>query len=93
MFQGVISIPKQMEYFREYRERVEASIGSERSQYLIKNAVYIISAGTNDFALNYYGTSPVRRFTYSIPRYYQFLVEQIQKFLQVSTCSNSTATT
>ncbi|XP_074330493.1 GDSL esterase/lipase At5g45960-like [Apium graveolens] len=79
---GVISITKQMEYFREYKARVEASIGLERSQYLIKNAVYIISAGTNDFAINYYGTSPIRRYTYSIPRYYQFLVQQIQKFIQ-----------
>ncbi|KAK1375395.1 GDSL esterase/lipase [Heracleum sosnowskyi] len=47
-----------------------------------KQMEYLRDAGTNDFAINYYGTSPIRRFTYSIPRYYQFLVEQIQKFIQ-----------
>ncbi|XP_074336506.1 GDSL esterase/lipase At5g45960-like [Apium graveolens] len=41
---GVISMPKQMEYFREYKPRVEVQMGKERTHTLIKNAVYVISA-------------------------------------------------
>lgn len=77
-------MPKQMEYFREYKSRVELQIGKERTEVLVKNAIYVISAGTNDFAFNYFGVSKVRRYSYSIPRYYQFLVQQIQQFIQVS---------
>ncbi|KAK1368750.1 GDSL esterase/lipase [Heracleum sosnowskyi] len=79
---AVVSMPKQMEYFREYKSRVEAQIGKERTEVLIKNVVYIISAGTNDYVFNYFGVSRVRRFSYSIVRYYQFLVQQIQQFIQ-----------
>lgn len=77
-------MPKQMENFREYKSRVEVQMGKERTDVLIKNAVYIISAGTNDFVFNYFGVSRIRRYSYSIARYYQFLVQQIQQFIQVS---------
>lgn len=82
--QGVNSIPKQIEHFREYKTKVEAVIGTERTEALIKKAVYVISAGTNDFVVNYYGASGIRRYSYSIPSYSKFLVQQIQQFIQVS---------
>ncbi|KAK1368751.1 GDSL-motif lipase/hydrolase family protein [Heracleum sosnowskyi] len=81
-FGAVISMPKQMDYFREYKSRVEAQIGKERTELLVKNAVYVISAGSNDFVFNYFGVSRIRRNSYSIPRYYQFLLQQIQQFIQ-----------
>lgn len=78
----VISMPKQLEYFREYKSRVEVQIGKETTELLLKNAVYIISAGSNDFMFNYFGASKIRRNSYSISGYYQFLVQQIQHFTQ-----------
>lgn len=79
-----MSIPKQMECFREYKSKVEEMIGTERTQALLKKAVYIISAGTNDFIVNYYGASGIRRYSYSIPSYSQFLTQQLQELIEVS---------
>ncbi|KAL1834132.1 hypothetical protein DCAR_0104299 [Daucus carota subsp. sativus] len=79
---GVMSIPKQMECFREYKSKVEEMIGTERTQALLKKAVYIISAGTNDFIVNYYGASGIRRYSYSIPSYSQFLTQQLQELIE-----------
>ncbi|XP_074380758.1 GDSL esterase/lipase At5g45960-like isoform X1 [Apium graveolens] len=74
---GTISMPKQMENFKEYKTKVEAVIGTERTEALIEKTVYVISAGTNNFVVNYYGASGIRRYSYSIPGYSQFLVQQI----------------
>ncbi|KAF5943858.1 hypothetical protein HYC85_017935 [Camellia sinensis] len=78
---GVISMTKQMEYFREYKSRLEIGIGRKRTQNLIKNAAFLISAGTNDFVVNYFGP-PVRRQSYTVLSYQQFLIQQLLHFIQ-----------
>ncbi|KAM7506028.1 hypothetical protein LguiB_004932 [Lonicera macranthoides] len=77
----VISVEKQMEYFREYKTRLEDAIGKERTKMVIKKAVFIVSAGTNDFMVNYFG-APIRRQTYTISTYEQFLMQNIQYLIQ-----------
>ncbi|KAL2494795.1 GDSL esterase/lipase [Forsythia ovata] len=78
---GVISMQKQMEYFKEYKTRLELAIGKERTEILINKAGFLISAGTNDFVINYYGT-PFRRKTFTISSYEQLLLQQVQHFVQ-----------
>nr|XP_009784174.1 PREDICTED: uncharacterized protein LOC104232621 [Nicotiana sylvestris] len=78
---GVIPLQKQLEYFREYKRRLENAIGKEKTKLLISKATFIISAGTNDFVVNYYNT-PYRRQTYKISAYQQFLLQLLQQFVQ-----------
>ncbi|KAL7142630.1 hypothetical protein ABFS83_08G136800 [Erythranthe nasuta] len=78
---GVISIQKQLEYFKEYKRKLETAIGKERTKTLISKAAFIISAGTNDFVVNYFGT-PFRRRNYDIAIYQQFLLQNVQQFIQ-----------
>ncbi|XP_059637227.1 GDSL esterase/lipase At5g45960-like isoform X2 [Cornus florida] len=77
----VIPIPKQVEYLKEYKSRVEVAIGKKRTKNLMERAIFVVSAGTNDFVFNYFGT-PFRRKSYSVSTYTQFLMQHIQKFLQ-----------
>ncbi|KAM7525057.1 hypothetical protein LguiA_014959 [Lonicera macranthoides] len=78
---NVISLTKQLEYFKEYESRIRAEIGEKRTKELIRNALFLVSAGTNDFVVNYF-TFPIRRKSYSIPGYTEFLLKQIQQFMQ-----------
>ncbi|KAL2931782.1 hypothetical protein RDABS01_037192, partial [Bienertia sinuspersici] len=78
---GVISIQRQLEYFKEYRSKIEAKIGKERTNKLINDSVFIVSAGTNDFVVNYF-TVPFRRRSYSISQYQQFLLENVHQFIK-----------
>jgi len=82
LFQSVIPIPKQLEYLRELKNKLENVIGKESTENHIKKAVYFCSAGTNDFALNYF-TLPMRRKTYTLQGYQQFLIQHVKEFLQV----------
>ncbi|KAB1222003.1 hypothetical protein CJ030_MR2G018495 [Morella rubra] len=78
---GVIPIPKQLEYFRQYKRRLESAIGKRRTEDHIKNALFFISAGTNDFVLNYF-TLPIRRQTYTVSSYQQFVLQLFKEFIQ-----------
>ncbi|KAI3466716.1 hypothetical protein Pfo_023379 [Paulownia fortunei] len=78
---GVIPIQKQLEYFKEYKTKLEVAIGKERTKTLISKAAFLISAGTNDIVINYFGT-PFRRKTYNITSYQQFLLQNVQQFMQ-----------
>ncbi|KAL6562094.1 hypothetical protein OROGR_003101 [Orobanche gracilis] len=78
---GVISIENQLKYFKEYKWRMELYIGKESTRSLISNALFLISAGTNDFILNYYGP-PIRRKTYTISAYQDFVLQLSQEFVQ-----------
>ncbi|XP_051125565.1 GDSL esterase/lipase At5g45960-like [Andrographis paniculata] len=79
---GVISIQKQLQFLKEYRSRMEGYIGKEATSTLISKAVFIISAGTNDFVVNYYGADPIRRQTFTLPAYQHFILQLVQQFLQ-----------
>ncbi|WCJ27130.1 GDSL esterase/lipase At5g45960 [Euphorbia peplus] len=78
---NVVPISKQMEYFKEYKKRIEEAIGKARMEDHIKRALYIISAGTNDFVVNYF-TLPIRRKTFSLPAYEHFILHNSLQFLQ-----------
>ncbi|WJZ96458.1 hypothetical protein VitviT2T_015145 [Vitis vinifera] len=78
---NTIEIPKQVEYFKEYRKRLELAIGKERTDNLIKKAIFVISAGTNDLVVNYF-TLPVRRKSYTISGYQHFLMQHVEQLIQ-----------
>ncbi|KAK3011174.1 hypothetical protein RJ639_011747 [Escallonia herrerae] len=78
---NVISLSKQLDYFKDYQARLTAAIGKKRTKKLIRNALFLVSAGTNDFVVNYY-TIPIRRRSYTLPSYMDFLLKQSQQFLQ-----------
>ncbi|KAF3664585.1 GDSL esterase/lipase [Capsicum annuum] len=80
----VITMEKQMEYFKEYRRRIENSIGKEKTKLLISKAAFIISAGTNDFAVNYFNTPFRRQKYYKVSEYQQFLLQMVQQFIKVT---------
>ncbi|CAA2954887.1 GDSL esterase lipase At5g45960-like [Olea europaea subsp. europaea] len=78
---NVISLSKQLEYLKEYKAKLKETIGKEKMEELINNALFIVSAGTNDFVVNYF-TIPIRRRSYTIPTYMDFVLQQSQQFMQ-----------
>ncbi|KAI4973929.1 GDSL esterase/lipase APG-like [Hordeum vulgare subsp. vulgare] len=50
---NVNSLSQQLENFKDYTSKLEVEAGSRQAQSIISNSLYIISAGSGDFA-NYY---------------------------------------
>lgn len=71
--QSVIPLWKEVEYFKEYQEKLRGHLGNEKANEVLEEALYLISIGTNDFLENYY-VFPKRRSKYSIEEYQKFLL-------------------
>ncbi|KAK3427088.1 hypothetical protein EUGRSUZ_F03393 [Eucalyptus grandis] len=79
--QNVISMEKQLQYFKEYTKRLEMAIGKNRTRNIINGALFVISSGTNDFIINYYGL-PFRRQSFTPQMYRQFILAHVKNFTQ-----------
>ncbi|KAL3509970.1 hypothetical protein ACH5RR_029371 [Cinchona calisaya] len=76
---NVIPLWKEVEYFKDYQNKLKAYAGTVKANSIIAEALYIISIGTNDFLENYY-TMPNRRSQYTIDQYQGFLLGIAEQF-------------
>nr|XP_043620366.1 GDSL esterase/lipase At5g45960-like [Erigeron canadensis] len=80
---GALTMMQQLELFKEYKAKLEVSIGKQKTDDIVRRAGYVVSSGTNDFALNYYGPTLVQRSAYpNISDYHHFMWHNIERFLQ-----------
>lgn len=82
LLQAVIPMRQQLNYFREYLARIELAVGRKQKDDIVQRAIFVVSAGTNDFIMNY-NTYPFRRHEFSTEEYGSFLRERLWEFLQV----------
>lgn len=78
---NVIPLWKEIEYFKEYQKKLTAYVGKQKAEYIIGEALYLISVGTNDFLENYY-TMPNRRSQYTVDQYQGFVLGLAEKFIK-----------
>ncbi|KAL2244403.1 UNVERIFIED_CONTAM: GDSL esterase/lipase [Sesamum indicum] len=74
---NVMSISKQLDYFRHYKTHVRNLVGTEESEEIVRNALVILSMGTNDFLISYY-LDPTRSRQYSIEQYQIYLISRMK---------------
>ncbi|GAU27683.1 hypothetical protein TSUD_126290 [Trifolium subterraneum] len=78
----VIPLWKEVEFYKDYQKKLRANFGDMKANEIIKDSLYLISIGTNDFLENYY-THPERRLQHlTIQQYEDFLIGLAEKFLR-----------
>ncbi|XP_010438695.1 PREDICTED: GDSL esterase/lipase At4g26790-like [Camelina sativa] len=70
---SVMPLWKEVEYYKEYQTRLRSYLGEEKANEIIKESLYLISIGTNDFLENYY-LLPRKLRKYSVSEYQDFLI-------------------
>nr|GFB63692.1 GDSL esterase/lipase At5g45950-like [Tanacetum cinerariifolium] len=78
---NVISLNKQLEYFKEYKNRLEKLVGEEQAHNIVDNAFFVLSMGTNDFLQNYY-IDPTRPGMFTITQYERYLINSMETYLK-----------
>lgn len=77
-----IPLSKQMEYYKEYRSKLAKVAGRQKAASILKDALYILSAGTADFLQNYYFNPYLNKI--STPHQYtSYLVRKFTYFVKV----------
>ncbi|KAK4774928.1 hypothetical protein SAY86_009863 [Trapa natans] len=81
-FVNIIRIGKQLEYFQQYQQRVNALIGEEQAERLVNQALVLITLGGNDFVNNYYLVPfSARSRQFALPDYVVYLISEYRKIL------------
>ncbi|KAL1822895.1 hypothetical protein ACET3Z_009673 [Daucus carota] len=78
---AVLSLPDQLELFKEYMSKLKALVGEESANYIIANAIYFVVAGTDDL-INTYFILGARRLHYDVPSYADLMVHYASTFIQ-----------
>ncbi|KAK4765045.1 hypothetical protein SAY86_026135 [Trapa natans] len=76
-----ISLPQQVEYYKEYQDKLRNVAGSSKAANIIKEAIYILGAGSGDFLQNYY-INPLIQKIYTIDQYSDMLIDSFNSFIQ-----------
>uniref|UniRef100_A0A1J3FU62 GDSL esterase/lipase n=1 Tax=Noccaea caerulescens TaxID=107243 RepID=A0A1J3FU62_NOCCA len=70
---SVVPLWKEVEYYKEYQTRLRSYMGEEKANEVIREALYLISIGTNDFLENYY-LVPRKLRKYTVNEFQDFLI-------------------
>ncbi|EOY28110.1 hypothetical protein QUC31_012843 [Theobroma cacao] len=78
---NVLPVSKQLEYFRQYKIRLRQLVGARTAEDITKNAVAVMSMGTNDFLQNY-NLEPIRPKQYTLEEYQIYLASCMSQDLK-----------
>ncbi|KAG7637955.1 putative triacylglycerol lipase [Arabidopsis thaliana] len=77
-----IPVSQQPTMFKNYIARLKGIVGDKKAMEIINNALVVISAGPNDFILNFYDI-PTRRLEYpTIHGYQEFILKRLDGFVR-----------
>ncbi|KAJ8766583.1 hypothetical protein K2173_023830 [Erythroxylum novogranatense] len=78
---SVIPLWKEVEYYKEYQKKLRGYLGDETANHILREALYLISIGTNDFLENYYVVPGGRSSKFSVQDYQNFLLGIAKDFI------------
>ncbi|KAK9282000.1 hypothetical protein L1049_004911 [Liquidambar formosana] len=76
-----IPLSQQLQYYKEYQGKLAKVAGSSKAASIIKDSIYILSAGSSDFLQNYY-VNPLINKVYSPDQYGSMLVSTFSSFVK-----------
>lgn len=79
---NVLPVSKQLEYFKHYKIHMRKLLGEERAEFIIRNALYVVSMGANDFLQNYF-LEPTRPKQFRLQQFQNFLLSRMSKDIEV----------
>ncbi|KAI3865933.1 hypothetical protein MKW92_032961 [Papaver armeniacum] len=78
---NAIPLTQQLEYYKEYKSKLAKVAGAAKAATIIKEALYIVSEGSSDFAQNYY-VNPFLNKLYTPDQFSTFLVGIYSSFIE-----------
>lgn len=82
-FVNIIRIVQQLNYFKQYQQRLSRLIGEQEAKRTVGDSLVLITLGGNDFVNNYYLVPySIRSQQYSLEDYVPFVLSEYKKVLQ-----------
>ena len=71
-----------------YKIKLRKLVGEKNAEHMVRNAIIVMSMGTNDFLQNYY-LEPIRSKEFTVEEYENFLVSRMADNVKVRTTNLS----
>lgn len=85
LYSGTMPVAEQVRRFGEYVGKLKDIAGEREAARILEGSLVIFSAGSNDFAVNFFMPVPSwRRFQFTLWGYQRFLLEILEEALMVS---------
>ncbi|KAF4388836.1 hypothetical protein F8388_019015 [Cannabis sativa] len=78
---NVLPLSTQIKYLMHFKLKLRRVLGYKRAEETVRNAVFVISMGTNDFLQDYY-LDPTRPHQFTIGAYQNYLVNNMAHYIQ-----------
>ncbi|KAL6967115.1 hypothetical protein U1Q18_032918 [Sarracenia purpurea var. burkii] len=78
---NTVSLSEQLQYFKEYQNRVLGIAGKNNASSIISDSIYLISAGSSDFVQNYY-INPLLYSAYTPDQFSHILLQSYATFIK-----------
>ncbi|KAA0033359.1 hypothetical protein IC582_026839 [Cucumis melo] len=78
---NALSFTQQLEYYKEYQNKVAEVAGKPNASSIISGAIYLVSAGSNDFLQNYY-INPLLYKKYTVSQFSDIIITSYIIFIQ-----------
>ncbi|XP_038901478.1 GDSL esterase/lipase At5g22810 [Benincasa hispida] len=78
---NALSLTQQLEYYKEYQNKVAEIAGKSNASSIISGAIYLVSAGSNDFLQNYY-INPLLYKKYTANQFGNIIITSYINFIQ-----------
>ncbi|XP_058198762.1 GDSL esterase/lipase At2g30220-like [Rhododendron vialii] len=79
---GVIPVSKQTEYLKQYIEKLKGATGEAKASDIINGSLVLVTSGSNDVSINYFGGGARRLQFPLIGGYHDFLLQRVQAFVK-----------
>jgi hypothetical protein len=81
-WQHAIPLSQQLNYFKEYQGKLAKVAGSKKAASIIKDSLYLLSAGSSDFLQNYYVNPWINKLV-TVDEYSAYLLDSFNSFVTV----------
>ncbi|XP_050234324.1 GDSL esterase/lipase APG-like [Mercurialis annua] len=78
---NALTLPQQLQYFKEYQSKLAKVAGANRSAFIIKEGLCLLSSGTADLLVNYYVNGRLNK-AYTPDQYISFLIRGFSRFVK-----------
>ncbi|XAR61632.1 Triacylglycerol lipase [Bertholletia excelsa] len=76
---NVISLPDQLDLFKEYTAKLKGLVGGERTSTILINSIFVVVAGSNDLTNTYF---TLRSAQYDVSTYVDLIISLASDFVQ-----------
>ncbi|KAF2319144.1 hypothetical protein GH714_013565 [Hevea brasiliensis] len=78
---NVLNISTQLDLFDRALRRIKGLVGDRRASFIVENALFFFSIGSNDLLFNFYD-SPARTSEFTISGYQDYLLQNLEAAIQ-----------